>query len=500
MTGADRVIWHTRTWWRQAGVALAVVGALSVGSASAGAAEPTPSWQQLPTGEAPCPEGQSRSSTLQQEGFERSIPQPRFNDGWSQVTTVAAAEGSRVARSTLSGSSSDPTDYFYLQPVRASGPTWLAFASRGTQGTRSAVVASNSVAVSVAATTSWAGSAVDLTQAATEEGGWLTTWFEQSYVSGRSTAWDVDNVQIFTCRLAQTTRISGADRYAVSAAIADTYPVGAPVFVARGDSYADALAAVPLAARERGPVLLVRPDEIPTAVSAALTRLRPARIVILGGTVSVTPTVAARLATFTTGATTRIEGPDRYAVAARVSEQFAAGLPEVYVASGQGFADALSGAPLAARGGAPLLLTVGTAVPADTAAALTRLAPGRIVVLGGPATISEATLASLATFASGGAERISGTDRYAVSAAVAARFPRDTAVSYLATGVDFPDSITGAAAAGAGMYPLLLSNGLTLPTSVRAALDTLTDRSGVVVGGPASVPAIVRDLYGRTLP
>ena len=121
-------------------------------------------------------------------------------------------------------------------------------------------------------------------------------------------------------------------------------------------------------------------------------------------------------------------------------------------------------------------------------------------MLGGPATISEATLASLATFASGGAERISGTDRYAVSAAVAARFPRDTAVSYLATGVDFPDSITGAAAAGAGMYPLLLSNGLTLPTSVRAALDTLTDRSGVVVGGPASVPAIVRDLYGRTLP
>ena len=210
-----------------------------------------------------------------------------------------------------------------------------------------------------------------------------------------------------------------------------------------------------------------------------------------------TPTVAARLATFTTGATTRIEGPDRYAVAARVSEQFAAGLPEVYVASGQGFADALSGAPLAARGGAPLLLTVGTAVPADTAAALTRLAPRRIVVLGGPATISEATLATLA---SGGAERISGTDRYAVSAAVAARFPRDTAVSYLATGVDFPDSITGAAAAGAGMYPLLLSNGLTLPASVRAALDTLTDRSGVVVGGPASVPAIVRDLYGRTLP
>lgn len=471
-------------------------------------AEPTPTFGESPVGRAPCPEGMSRTDTVATAGFESGIPQPNFANGWGVLAGADAPEGTRTARSVLDGSASDPEDYFFLTPAAASGATFLALASRGTQGAGQGVVAVNSFARSVPASSTWTGQIFDITTAVDDEGGWLSPWLSHERVSGVATRWDLDNVQIYSCADNATARLSGTDRYNVSAAIADTFPAGTEVaYVARGDNFPDALGAVSVAARAGAPIILVRPDEIPAPVPEALSRLNPQRIVILGGTASVQPQIAAQLATYTSGTVTRIDGPDRYAVSAKLSRtSFPDGAEQVYVVSGEVFADALSAAPLASgpREGAPtspLLMTRGEALSPVIAEELARLAPARVTVVGGPATVAESVLTGIAHVTGAAVNRISGDDRYAVSAQVAAAFgPDDIEGSYLAAGANYPDAIMAAAVSGARHEPLLLTFGHGLPSVVRDRLEWLRESRGTIVGGPASVAAIVRDDYGRTLP
>jgi glucose/arabinose dehydrogenase len=103
-------------------------------------------------------------------------------------------------------------------------------------------------------------------------------------------------------RLVETrvSRRSGADRYATASAVAATYPVGVTVaYVATGENYPDAIAGGPAAARDGGPLLLVRRDSIPAATASQLARLKPGRIVVLGGTGAVSAQVATALGGYT---------------------------------------------------------------------------------------------------------------------------------------------------------------------------------------------------------
>jgi hypothetical protein len=95
-------------------------------------------------------------------------------------------------------------------------------------------------------------------------------------------------------------RRAGADRYATAAAIsAASFAPGVPVvFIATGQSYPDALAGGPAAAKEGGPLLLVR-SFIPLATANELQRLGPARIVVLGGAGVVSAAVATGLGAYT---------------------------------------------------------------------------------------------------------------------------------------------------------------------------------------------------------
>lgn len=81
--------------------------------------------------------------------------------------------------------------------------------------------------------------------------------------------------------------------------------------------------------------------------------------------------------------------------------------------------DALAAGPIAARANGIVLLTNSTALNPDTAAALEALAPGLVVVVGGPAAISDAVVSEVQTL---GFEllRIGGVDRAATAVALAA--------------------------------------------------------------------------------
>lgn len=190
---------------------------------------------------------------------------------------------------------------------------------------------------------------------------------------------------------------------------------------------------------------------------------------------------------------TRVGGADRYAVAVAVSQAaYPEGSDVAYVVAGTGFADALSAGPAAAEEGGPLLLTPGDSLAPSVAAELRRLAPDRIVVVGGPASVSQAVLSQLGAIAP--TDRVSGGDRYEVSRALAAKvFTEGSWRAYVATGATFPDALSAGASAGATGSPVVLVRGsaAALDDATRRTLTDLGVGSIRITGGVASVSAAV---------
>ena len=286
-------------------------------------------------------------------------------------------------------------------------------------------------------------------------------------------------------------RLAGADRYATAAAVSGAhFTAGVPVaYVATGANFPDALAGGPAAARSGAPILLVTDIAVPSATAAELNRLRPARIVVLGGAGVVSDGVVAALDAYDAGGgVSRLAGVDRYETAATVSAAtFAPGAPIAVIASGASFPDALVGGVAAARLGGPVLLTRHDELPAPTDAELRRLAPGRIIVVGGSGVVSDRLLSNLAAYSVGGATRLGGVDRYATAVAVSAGLFPNASSLFIATGRNFADALVAVPPAGMGGGALLIVPGGSAPPAVRAEAARLRPGRLVLLGGQAVV-------------
>lgn len=187
-------------------------------------------------------------------------------------------------------------------------------------------------------------------------------------------------------------RIAGATRYETAQLISrSVFEGNVPVvYLASGRSFPDALAGAAAAGHQGGPVLLTDPGTLSEAAREELSRLHPAKIVVLGGTAAVSNAVQTAAGAY--GQTTRIEGTDRYATAAALSAAVFDAPRLAFIASGQNFPDALSGAARAGAEGSPVLLVQPTAVPASVCTELKRLSPTVVTALGGDGAVSNATL------------------------------------------------------------------------------------------------------------
>ncbi|HWB71773.1 MAG TPA: PQQ-dependent sugar dehydrogenase, partial [Egibacteraceae bacterium] len=293
-------------------------------------------------------------------------------------------------------------------------------------------------------------------------------------------------------------RLAGPDRYATAAAVSRaTFAPGVQTaYVASGEDFPDALASGPVAGVLGAPVLLVRRDDVPEATGSELGRLQPGRIVVLGGTAAVSPTVEVQLALYARGNVERLAGPDRFATAAAVSaSHFDPGVAAAYVASGLGFPDALAGGAAGAAVDGPVLLVLPDAVPDPTARELLRLQPALIVVLGGEQAVSAQVAGELAAFTAGDVRRLAGAERYATAAAVsAATFPAPRPTVFLASGAAFPDALAGTPAAAAAQSPVLLVRPDCVPPPAAGELERLAPERVVILGGPAAVSQTVERL------
>ena len=150
-------------------------------------------------------------------------------------------------------------------------------------------------------------------------------------------------------------RVAGDSRYETALAIAEELEVTDRFVLANAGSFADALAAGPLAAADDRAILLTDTDALPEDVADALDG---ADVVIAGGSAAVSATVAQQVTD--SGATVaRADGATRYATAAALTAravEAGASAATAYVVTGEALPDALSAGAVAARTGGVLVL------------------------------------------------------------------------------------------------------------------------------------------------
>jgi putative cell wall-binding protein len=298
-------------------------------------------------------------------------------------------------------------------------------------------------------------------------------------------------------------RIDATDRYAEAVEISQATvpaPATAPlVYLASGEKFSDALSGAGVAAQRSAPLLLSSAKSLPQVVSDELARLKPTDVVVLGGEDTVEPAVAAAIKAVLPAATiTRIDGFDRFEVSRNLISHPTFGaisLSFVAVASGRVFPDALSGAPMA-----PVLLVNGlqTAFTAAEKAILDTRGVNGIALLGGENTISRELSDSASRLWVGKTVRIAGANRYFVSSGVAryAFTKQSTTVDtvYLATGVTFPDALSGAVLARKSGSPIMLTTKDCIPIDTAQKITMLGAKKIVILGGTASVSTAVEQL------
>ncbi len=295
-------------------------------------------------------------------------------------------------------------------------------------------------------------------------------------------------------------RVAGADRYATGVeGSKKAFPSGADtVVIATGANWPDALGGSALAGACEGPLLLVKPTSLPTAVRDEIIRLKANKAYVLGGTAALSPAVEDALKTLLgSGNVTRLAGSTRYATARAVADEVikVAG-PEydgtAFVSTGGNFPDALAASPLAAAKVWPILLANPSSGALYVPAATTKA-----YILGGEGAVSAAVETSLKTkLGQGNVTRIGGANRYA-TAALVAEHGESIGLNWngvgIATGTNFPDALSGGAMLGAFDTVMLLTRGDVLASQAEAALkghaadiDTL-----FIIGGTGAVSASV---------
>ncbi|KMM37659.1 hypothetical protein AB986_12115 [Alkalihalobacillus macyae] len=180
----------------------------------------------------------------------------------------------------------------------------------------------------------------------------------------------------------KTERIGGEDRFETAQLIAKKLDSSSDkAVVAYGYNFPDALAVAPYAAKEGMPILLTRDNKLPDYTKEALADTK--ETIVVGGDDVVQKNVYDQLPGHK-----RLAGDDRYETAAEIIGYFDDKAQTGYVATGVNFADALTGAVLAAKNDSPLLLAKKDQLSPFMEATITDLQTEQFVLLGGPDVVS----------------------------------------------------------------------------------------------------------------
>lgn len=193
----------------------------------------------------------------------------------------------------------------------------------------------------------------------------------------------------------------------------------------------------------------------------------------------------------------RIDGPDRFAVAANVAQEMPPS-DTVVIASGLNdkFADALSGSSLAGLYQAPILMTSQKTLPTATVDEINRRGPTQAIIMGGTGTVDPAIETQLKSLGIQTITRIDGANRFAVSVNAAKQLqsvlgPQTGDGVLVASGMVFPDALSASTVASDSLTPILLVSSTGVPTEVQTYLQSNPSINQMtVVGGSVPQAAI----------
>ncbi|MFV9510496.1 S8 family serine peptidase [Tepidibacillus sp. LV47] len=179
-------------------------------------------------------------------------------------------------------------------------------------------------------------------------------------------------------------RLGGTDRFDTARKIAEAVGPADIAIIAYGLNFPDALAIAPYAAINGYPILLVETKKIPASTFQALQGRK--KTIVVGGTGVISDTVFKQLPS-----PYRIAGQDRYQTAVEIIRKVDASTESVYVATGAEtqFADALTGAVLAAKNLSPMILTMPNQLPNSTRELIDERNILNFDILGGKGAVSD---------------------------------------------------------------------------------------------------------------
>ncbi|WP_411681411.1 cell wall-binding repeat-containing protein [Clostridium thailandense] len=175
-------------------------------------------------------------------------------------------------------------------------------------------------------------------------------------------------------------RISGNDRYDTSLKVAQYIGINNGIVIASGEDFPDILSIAPMAAIKGIPILLTDKHSLNDNIKSYIGNSVIEKCYVLG----VDNTVSEDIAKCTSNYKI-LNGVDRYETNQKIIDEFSNDINfgSVYVATGEGFADALSGSAAAAKINSPIIFTDGNVLLLKTVLASKISSINEMRVLGG---------------------------------------------------------------------------------------------------------------------
>lgn len=300
-----------------------------------------------------------------------------------------------------------------------------------------------------------------------------------------------------TNSLSAYTRIGGIDQYATAALMAQKgwASTAENVVLSAGMNYAlvDALAAGPLAAKLKAPILLTDSGQsLNSFTKAELQRLKPTKVYITSGTAVIKQAVIEELKAM--GITpVQLGGVDQYETSVNIAKELVhqgIAISRVVLAAGWLTpADALSIAPIAAAQEMPILTTTQGQLPASVKAYLDGLEATVTdsYIVGGTAVVSDTVKNQLP----GNVTRYSGVTKYDTNVQILQGFAQEYKNDkvYVANGETLVDALAGVTLAAAKGAPVVLVNQPLEKVTKDFVKSTMSTADMIALGGEAVVPS-----------
>lgn len=148
-------------------------------------------------------------------------------------------------------------------------------------------------------------------------------------------------------------RLAGRDKYDTAIEIAKQLGVVQEISVVTGDDYADALSISSVSALQNAPIILAPKDYLTDSIKNYVSSINIAHTYLVGNADQISESVANQFPNVE-----RITGVDKYTRNVAVLKRFDIDLDfsEIFIATGNGFADALAGSAYATSKSSPIVL------------------------------------------------------------------------------------------------------------------------------------------------